>query len=127
MATADELIKAYVQVRDQKKELADMHKQQMDPFNHKLAVLDTALLNVLHTAGADSIKGKSGTAYINRRVNVGVDDWDAALAFVLDNDLHHMLEKRVAKASVMEYVEANGAAPPGVSVNTTLAIGVRRS
>ncbi len=126
MANAEELINAYVVIRDRKKELADRHKQEMVPFNEKLKLLEAGLLSALNDTGGESIKSKSGTAYRITRTSVKTDDWEAFLAFVLSNDLTHMLVHGAAKESVNEYIEANGTAPPGLAISTDNAIGVRR-
>jgi hypothetical protein len=126
MPTSDDLINAYVIIRDQKKELTDRHKQEMAPFNEKLTKLEAGLLSQLNAAGGESIRCKAGTAYRIERTSVKVDDWDKTLPFVLEHGLEHLLVKNLSKAGVTEYIEANGEAPPGVAITVDAAIGVRR-
>jgi len=127
MPTADEIINAYVRIRDQKKELTDRHKQELAPFNEKLGKLEAGLLSILSANGSESIKSKAGTAYITERTSVKTQDWDTFLPFCLENNLEHMLVQSAAKQSVLDYVEANGELPPGLTMSTDLAVNVRRS
>ncbi len=124
--SVDNVIEAYVKVRDQKKELVTLQKQQMAPFNHKLEVLEGFLLNELNQSGAESVRGKNGTAFKVERVSVKIDQWDETLPYIIENGLTHLLEKRLAKSGVIEYIEANGETPPGVSISRELVVQVRR-
>jgi len=56
MPTADEIINAYVRIRDQKKELTDRHKQELAPFNEKLGKLEAGLLSILSANGSESLR-----------------------------------------------------------------------
>lgn len=123
----EKIVNAYVQIRDQKKELADRHKEEIKPFNDKLKTLESVLLRELDNSGGESVRCKSGTVYRIHRTSSKVENWDEVLQFILDNELYHILEKRVSKSAVEEYVEANGEAPPGVAITTDATVGVRRS
>lgn len=126
-ASPDVMIKAYVQLRDMKKDLADRHKEEMKPINEKMAILEAGLLRALNQTGSESIKTKYGTTYLIDRKSVKIEDWDTTLDHIMKHGLWHMLERRLAKSAVDEYIEANDAAPPGVSISTDTTIGVRRS
>ncbi len=124
--SVNNVIAAYVKARDQRKELADLQKDQMAPFNHRLEVLGAFLLDELNKSGAESIRGNNGTASKSSRVSVKIDNWDETLPYIIENNLTHLLEKRLAKSGVIEYIEANGEAPPGVSISSELVVQVRR-
>lgn len=126
MATAEQLINAYVHLRDKKKELQEQHKKELAPYNDKLYKLEMGLLSILNADGAESMKTKEGTVYKKVRTAVKVENWEATLPYLIDNGLTHMLEKRLAKTSVDEFVAANGTPPPGVSITSDLMVGVRR-
>ena len=126
MATTDQLIAAYIKLRDQKKDLADLQKQQMKPFNEKMTLIENALLKHMNDTGAEGIRCDTGTASKIERVNMKTEDWDTALEFIKANDLWHMLHKALAKESVNEYIQANGEPPPGIAISTDITVGVRR-
>jgi hypothetical protein len=124
--TATQLIDAYVKVRDRKEELAKRQKQEMEPLNTMLVKLEAGLIMALDATGGDSIKGTAGTVYRRVFTSVKTDDWDVVLPWVLENNLEHMLEKRLNKTAVQEYIDANGEAPPGIAIVQENTIGVRR-
>lgn len=126
MATTDQLVAAYVKLRDQKKELADMQKEQMAPFRSKMTLIENALLKHLNDTGAEGVKCSTGTVSRVKRTNIKTEDWDTALEFIKANDLYHMLTKALSKDSVKEYIEANGAPPPGIAISIDTTVGVRR-
>jgi hypothetical protein len=125
MANADQLIAAYRKARALKEELADKHKQEMAPYNNMLAKLEAGLLRELANQGLESFKGVNGTAYKRTFTNVKTSDWDLTLPWVLKNGLTHMLEKKLNKSSVQEYVQANEEVPPGITITEDIVIGVR--
>ena len=45
--SADKLVGAYILLRDQKKELTDRHKQELEPFNTKLNLIESGLAQIL--------------------------------------------------------------------------------
>lgn len=126
MANVAELIDAYIKLRDKKKKIKERHAEELKDTNEKMDRLEMGLLFHLSGEGADSIRTESGTVYKIKRSSVKVQNWDEALKYVLDNNLTHMLEKRLAKSAVEEFLEANKTTPPGVSITTDLGVGIRR-
>lgn len=126
MASSDKLVAAYVMLRDQKKEMMDRHKAELEPINTKMALVENAMLDALNGQQAESVRTEHGTMYKLKRTSTKVVDWDVALAYILDNDLEHMLERRVSKSAVEEFLAANGELPPGVAMTTDITVGVRR-
>ncbi|MEI2420997.1 hypothetical protein V6O07_12050, partial [Arthrospira platensis SPKY2] len=55
-----------------------------------------------------------------------VEDWDAVLRFIREQEAYDMLEKRVSKMAVRSYIEATKAVPPGVRYGTRLEVNIRK-
>lgn len=127
MATAEQLVDTYVQLRDRKKAIQDKHKEELAPINELMYKIEMGLLDALNNDGAQSIKTSAGTAYKKIRTNAKVVDWNTTLPYIIEHDLTHMLVQKLGSASVAEFVEANGTAPPGVSITSDLTVGIRRS
>lgn len=122
-----EVISAFIKLRDQRDELKRKHKDELKPFNEKLDSLGNWLLGELNKQESDSVSVKGvGTAFTSVRTSSKVQDWDETLPFILENDLTHMLERRVSKTALEEYIEANGETIPGVSISREVIINVRR-
>jgi chromosome segregation ATPase len=126
MATVDDMVNAYVVLRDKKKQMQDKHKEELAPINKKLDTLEMGMLAHLNHEHAESVRTCHGTVYRIKRTSTKVDDWDAALEYILTNHLEHMLERRVSKSAIEEFLEANGELPPGISLSADLTVGVRR-
>jgi len=123
---ADLVIEKYVKVRDKKDEIKKRHTKELEPYNHALEVLETKLLMALNTLNADSLKSEHGTAFKVVRSNVKIEDWETALGYLIDHNLEHMLERRLNKTAVHEFVESAGTNFPGTSINNTTVVQVRR-
>ena len=126
MTTINEAVDKYIKLRDKKAELAKIHAAQMKPYRDALEQIENWLLAVLNNQDAESIRTDTGTCYKTIRTQAKVTDWATALDFIRDNDLFHMLEKRVSKSAIEEFVEAQGKPPPGVDITQEIRINVRR-
>lgn len=121
------VVGAYRKLRDIKDDIKKKHSKELEPINSKLQTIEIWLLETLNKIGANSVKTANGTAYKATINRTKVVDWPAALKFIQENSLWHMLEQRVSKSAVEEYVESEGKAPPGVEVNSEVRVNVRRS
>ncbi len=123
----DAVIEAVVKVRDQIDELKLQHKEQLAPLNQKMDKLESYLQLQLTTLGTTSFTAKGiGTAYLQNVVGVTVEDWDATLGWIKDNNLWEFLERRVSKSVVQDYMESQKEVPPGVNVRQETEVRVRR-
>lgn len=127
MPAMADVIRAYRMLRQQKKELVDKQKAELAPFNTKMAKLEAWMLDELNREGADHVGTSEGTAYKTTRSSVTVDDWEAALETVREHELWHMLERRLSKTAVEQYVEAEGCDFPGTHISTEIVVNVRAS
>lgn len=127
MAKIDEVIAATIKVRDEIDAVKKVQKEALAPLNLKLEKLEAYLQLQLTTLGTTSFAAKGvGTAYLQNCVGVTVRDWDATLAWIKETGLWEMLEKRVSKTVVQEFMESQNAVPPGVEVRTDVEVRVRR-
>lgn len=123
----DDLIGKYVEVRDRKAALVADHKTKVAKFDDALDKLEAVLLAQFEQLGTDSVKTAHGTAYKTTKNSYQVADWEATLDFIRENELWHILEKRVAKAGVDAYKEENGDILPGLNARTEVTVNVRRT
>ena len=123
---ADRVIEKYIAVRDKKDVIKKQHAKELEPYNKALEIIETKLLMALNAINADSLKSEHGTAFKVLRSSVKIEDWDIALDYVIENHLEHVLERRLNKVAVAEFVEAKGANFPGTSINNTTVVQVRR-
>lgn len=123
-----DVIAGYIKLRDKRDEIKRKHKEELVPYAEKMQVMENYLLGELTKADSDSIAAKGvGTVFKSIRTSSKVQDWDEALPFILEHDLKHMLERRVSKAALEEYIEANGESIPGVSISREIIVNIRRN
>lgn len=126
-ADVQTLVNKYIQLRDKKAELDKQHKDRMAKYNDALKELESRLLDQLNTLGVESARTPSGTAYRTIRSSVKVDDRDAFISFIRDNDGWDFVESRPNKNAVESYLEEQQELPPGVSINRQAVVNIRRS
>jgi hypothetical protein len=122
----DAIVERYIQLRDKKAEMKKAFDKSVEDIDNALAKLENFLLGTLQSQGVDSVKTPAGTAYRTTKTSATVEDWDAALAFIKENDAWNMLDKKVNKTAVVEYKDAHKALPPGVKWREEFAVNVRR-
>lgn len=122
----DEIVAAYIKLRDMKDATSRRHKEELAPINEKMGKLEAWLQKHLQSEGVDSMKTKAGTAFLQSNSSATVKDWPATLEWVKDNDEWSFLEARVNKTAVKDYMESTGDIPPGVDFKTTIVTRVRR-
>ena len=121
------LVDGYIQLRDKKAQLKAKHEAELAPINAMMDKIETHLLAQMQEQGVTSYKTELGTAYTSTTTKANVADWDGLLSFVREHSLWQMLERRVSKTAVDEYVAAHQDLPPGVNYSTAVAVNIRRS
>lgn len=119
-------IAAYIKLRDYKAKVKEKHSEELAPINEKMLKIEAFLLGKLNESGADNIKTSEGTTYTSIRDSVKIVDWAAFKKFAQDSDMIDMMEHRVSKDAVREFLEATGELPPGVAVSSEKCVRVRR-
>lgn len=125
----EELVNAYIALRDARKALEDDYKKQDEVLRRDMDQLEVAMLDVCNTVNANSIKTSHGT--VIRRVNERFfcSDWDNFRDFVLQNNAVELLERRIHQGNFKQFMsehEGDGL-PPGVNVMREFGVTVRRS
>lgn len=124
--TSEEVIHAYVKLRDKLEARIKEHKDELAPMREKLSKMETWLQTQLQSQGLTSFKGASGMAFVQTVANVKVEDWDAMLEFIKDKGKWELLDRRVAKSVVLDYLDTFGSLPPGVEVQRAQVVRVHR-
>lgn len=122
-----DLVERYIALRDKKAQIAQEAKARCGQIDAALEKAEGALLAFFQENGMDAASCSAGTAYSSSRTSATVADWDATLGFIKENEAWHMLERRVAKTAIEEYIKAEGDLPPGVNWREEVVINVRRS
>lgn len=123
----DDVIGATIKLRDKIDGLKKAHKEQLAPLNDQMMKLENYLQHQLQGQGVSSFAAKGvGTAFLQNCTSATVEDWAAILGWIRANEAWDLLEHRVSKTVVQDYIESTGSAPPGVKVSTEIEVRVRR-
>tara|TARA_R100001443_G_scaffold18771_3_gene29941 strand:- start:9666 stop:10070 length:405 start_codon:yes stop_codon:yes gene_type:complete len=124
--TVDKVVAKYIGYRNEKESLESDTKAKVKIIKENMAKLEAWLKEKADKDGVDSFKTSSGTAFLTTTDFARVEDWDATLGFIKDNDAYDLLEKRVSKTAVRGYIEANKSVPSGVNYGTRIDVNVRK-
>ena len=125
--TIEELVAGYVKARDAKAELKKEFDERCTKLDDWMGSAEVALLAYFNREGVESARTSAGSAYRSTRTSAKVADWSQTLKFITENEAWQLLEARVSKAAVDEYVTEVGAVPPGVEITRQFTVGVRRA
>ena len=124
--TVDAVIKKYMKLREQKAVVEAEIKERVDAIKADMTKLEAFLKAKLDADGLTSFKTEYGTAFLTTTDFANVENWDAVLRFIREEEAYDMLEKRVSKTAVRGYIEATKEVPPGVKYGTKLDINIRK-
>lgn len=123
----EDLVRAYITLRDQKAALKAEQAEAMKPYDEALAKLEARALAALNQTGVESMKTSAGTVYSTTFTSATVADKSAFMEYITNNDAFDLLDVRANKTAVQDYMAANDDVPPGVTVRRELKVGFRRA
>lgn len=121
-----DVIRTYIKLRDQKAAIEAETKERVAGLKTKMEKLEVYLKAQMDAQGLTSFKSDYGTAFLTTTDYANVADWDAVIRFIRDNEAYDMLEKRVSKIAVRDYIERFKAVPPGINYGTKLEVNIRK-
>jgi len=124
--TVDEVVKGYIKLRDKKNSMKKEQADELRPISEKMTLLENWLLRDLQTRKVESQKTAEGTAFISTMAAATVKDRDAFFDFVKEKGMWDLLENRVSKTVVRDYLEDTGEIVPGVNYQETQVVRIRR-
>lgn len=122
----EDVVRGFVKLRDKKNEIKRRHSEELAPINEKMATLEAWLQRDLLNRKVQSQKTAAGTAYLSTDARATVKDRDAYLDFVREKEMWDLLENRVSKTVVRDYLEETGEVVPGVHYEVSQVVRVRR-
>lgn len=122
------IAKVYIRIRDKKAELKRDYEAQVAELDSQLNTLQSALLGMCESTGADSLKTPYGTVIRSVKTRYWPTDWDAFQTYVVENNAIRLLEHRVSQSAVQQWLEeTNLTTLPGLQLDRSYSITVRRN
>jgi hypothetical protein len=126
--TLGKAVKAFLKVRDKRAALKREWEAQDGKLEEDMEVLNGFLLNEANKQNVNSFRTDFGTVVRELDITPTGSDWDAVYRWIAENDAFDILERRIKKTFVSQYMKDHkGGIPPGVSVFKRYKIVVRRS
>lgn len=126
MPNVDEIIGAYIRLRDRRDSIKEKHKAELAPVYDDMLKLEGWLQRNLLKTGLQNFKGPHGVAYLAKDVSAYVRDRDAYMKFVDDRKAWDLLEARCNKSAAEAYAD-QGIEIPGVEIVREIKVVIRRS
>jgi len=126
MPTIDEAIGGYLKLREAKEKLVRSQKEQLAPINEAMYKLQLFVQQQLQEQGQTNTRTTSGSAFLQTDTSVTADDFQATLAWIREKDMWAMLEQRVSKSVVVDYVETTQEIPPGIKIKSEISCHIRK-
>jgi len=125
--TPADLIKRYVELRNEKNLLTAEMEAAIKPYSEALEAIELALLDWLNVNGLDNFKSPHGTAFKKAGIGTKMVDREKLINFVRETGNFDVFTNNLTKEWVKAYVAEHGAAPPGVEVSTFHVLNVRKA
>jgi hypothetical protein len=124
----DRLVAAYIKMRDKRSEILRTYEEQDEAIKVQMNTVESKLLELCKTIGADSLKTQHGTIIRSVKTRYWTSDWEAMHKFILEHKMPDLLEKRVSQTTMKQMLEENpDLMPKGMNIDSRYSITVRRS
>lgn len=123
----DRVVAAYFKIKTQR-DAFRRHADEIDKeFERRLDALENHCLGYLNRTKQDSLQASGGTVYRHKDITPNASDWSSIYRWIEKEGAWDMLERRIKKTFISEYMDTHkGDIPPGVSVRTTYQAKIRR-
>jgi hypothetical protein len=123
----DKLVKAYIKIRDARKELSENFEKQDAELKESLDAIEQQLLEACKATGADGIRTPYGTISRTVKKRYWTNDWHSFHEFLKEHEAMDLLEKRISQTNMSTFLEENpDLHPPGLNVDSRYSVVVRR-
>lgn len=126
--SVDKLVTAYIKMRDKRAALLREYESEDEEIKGQMEVVETKLLELCKSIGADSLKTKHGTVIRTVKTRYWTSDWNSMHKFVMENNMPELLEKRISQTTMKQLLDENpDMMPPGMNVDSRYSVTIRRS
>jgi hypothetical protein len=126
--SADKLVAIYIKMRDKRAQLLKEYEEQDETVKEQMELVETELLSMCKSIGADSLKTQAGTVIRTVKTRYWTSDWNSMHKFIMEHNMPELLEKRISQSVLKQLLDENpDMMPPGVNVDSKYAVTIRRS
>jgi len=125
--STEQLAAVYIKIRTAIEEKEEQHEKEIKVLEEQLEVVANELLQICQDENADSIRTPAGT--VSRRISTRywTSDWDSMYQFIKEHDAPFLLEQRIHRSNMREFLENNpDAFPVGLQAERKYTVQVRK-
>lgn len=127
----EKAIEVAIAIRDKRASIKKKHDEAFEeedrPFRDKYFELQNWIADRLNAVGSNSVATDAGTAFFKRNTRAKLIDWGALADHIRQTGEIDLLEHRVSKSSVEQYIkDTDGEAPPGVAWEVERVLNLRK-
>lgn len=124
---ADRLVKAYIAMRDKRAELSKEYTNADRKIEQQMEMVEAELVKMCRDVGADSLRTSFGNVYKTVKTSYETSDWDNMYKFVVENNIPHVLQRRISSLNMKQFLEENPTLKPiGMNVVNKYAVMIKR-
>lgn len=124
---ADRLVKAYIAMRDKRAELSKEYTNVDRKIEQQMEMVEAELVKMCRDVGADSLRTSFGNVYKTVKTSYETSDWDNMYKFVVENNIPHVLQRRISSLNMKQFLEENPTLMPiGMNVVNKYAVMIKR-
>lgn len=124
--TADKLIKAFLKLKAQRKQLEEQFKSEDSELAAQQELIQERLADLCEEIGVDSLKTPFGSATRAVKTRYWTQDWGSMYDFIKDNDAMFLLEQRLHQTNLKNFLADNpDKHPMGLNSDSRYVINVR--
>ena len=124
--TADKLIKAFLKLKAQRKQLEEQFKSEDSDLAAQQEMIQEKLADLCEEIGVDSLKTPYGSASRAVKTRYWTQDWGSMYEFIKDNDAIFLLEQRLHQTNLKNFLAENpDKLPMGLNSDSRYVINVR--
>ncbi len=123
----ENLTSAYLNVRNERSELSAKFKKADAELIEAQNQLKAAMLEYCEEHGVESVRTSEGLVYKTSKEKYWTYDWDHFHAFVLENRVPELLDRRINQSNLREFLEDNpDKLPKGLNKSVDVSVTVRK-
>lgn len=124
----EKLVATYLKIKARKAEQDAEYKEKDDVLVQQMDMIKIALLDHCKENNVESVRTTAGTFFRQIKTKYWTNDWAAMGAWIVENALPDLLEKRLQQTNMKQYLEDNpGAQVPGLQVESEYTVTVRKA
>ena len=123
----ERLARRYVKIRDLRKQEKAEWMERDQELEAKMDIITATFLDHMNKNKLTKFGTSAGTVFKKMDIKPNVQDWGRLYAWIKKYDAFDILEKRVKKTFVQEFMDDHdGKVPPGLDVKREFTAVVRR-